>query len=121
MSQSPYSILLVDDDDSIHRALGNALREEGYFVADAANAEIGFQMFSAQSFDAVITDRTMPRMTGEQLTQKIKADSPNTPVILITACVPATTREKLFSEVLQKPFAKREFLDAVERVLPHSK
>jgi CheY-like chemotaxis protein len=117
MSHPAYSILLVDDDDSIHRVVGNALREQGYVVADAADGEMGFQMFSTQSFDAVITDGTMPRMTGEELAQKIKAASPNTPVLHITASLLNKRRGDLFDEVLRKPFAKRDFLDALDRVL----
>ena len=117
MSHSAYSILLVDDDDSIHRVLGSALREQGYVVTDAADGEIGFQMFSTQSFDAVITDGTMPRMTGEQLAQKIKAASPNTPVLHITASLLHKKGGNLFDAVVRKPFAKREFFDALDRVL----
>jgi CheY-like chemotaxis protein len=117
MSHSPYSILLVDDDESIHRVVGKALRERGYVVADAADGEIGYQMFSTQSFDAVITDGTMPRMTGEELARKIKAASPKTPVLHITASLLNKKRGDLFDEVLRKPFAKDAFLDALERVL----
>jgi CheY-like chemotaxis protein len=117
MSHPPYSILLVDDDQSIHRVLGTALRDQGYVVADAADGESGFQMFSTHSFDAVITDGTMPRMTGEELAQKIKAASPNTPIIHITASLLNKKPGNLFDEVLRKPFSKKDFFEALDRVL----
>jgi DNA-binding NtrC family response regulator len=117
MNQLRRSILLVDDEESIHCVLGIVLRDAGYLVADADNGEIGFQMFLAGFFDAVITDWGMPRMTGEQPGQAIKKVSPNTPVILVTGHLPSDNRSKLFDEVLQKPFAMTALLDALERVL----
>jgi DNA-binding NtrC family response regulator len=121
MNQLQHSILLVDDQESIHDALGIGLEEAGYFVAHASNGETGFQMMLEGSFDAVITDRAMPRMTGEQLAQEIKNISPNTPVILITGHLPNGSRVNLFDAVLHKPFSITELVGALDRVLTHSK
>ena len=114
---SKRSILVVDDEESIRDALGIALEEAGYLVAHASNGEIGFQMVLEGSFDAVITDRVMPRMTGEQLAQEIKNISPNTPLILITGHLLKGSRVDLFDEVLLKPFTMADLLDAVGRVV----
>src|SRR5271170_89548 len=100
MTESKNSVLLVDDDFCIHRVVGDALREAGFRVSDAEDGKMGFEMFLKGSFDAVITDRGMPQMGGEELAEEIKGSSPNTPVILITAQLRKTGRPSLFDEVL---------------------
>jgi DNA-binding response OmpR family regulator len=121
MTRPQFSILLVDDEKSIHEAFGIALSDAGYRVGYAEDGAIGFQMFLEGSWDAVITDQAMPHMTGEQLAEEIKGISPDTPVILVTGHILADTRLKLFDEVLMKPFALRDFLACVARVVGRPK
>jgi len=121
MTDSKFSILLVDDEKSIHEALGIALTEAGHLVGYAADGAIGFQMFLEGSWDVVVTDRAMPQMSGEQLAAEIKAISPKTPIILITGHLMEETRVQLFDAVLQKPFAMSKLLACVEQVLDATK
>jgi two-component system NtrC family response regulator len=79
------SILLIDDDDSLRRVMEFSLAEAGYRVQTAASGEDGLRLFEKDSFDAVITDITMPGMGGMDVLAKIRLKDPHLPVIIITA------------------------------------
>jgi len=111
------SILLVDDEPTIHVAFGMVLREAGYLVGDAKDGVEGLRMFRQRSWDLVITDRAMPGMGGEQLAEEIRRISPDVPLILVTGFLKSDTRCELFNEILQKPFKREDLLAVVGRVL----
>ena len=79
------SILLIDDDDSLRRVIEFSLTEAGYRVQSADGGEAGLKLFQQESFDAVITDVTMPGMSGMEVLARIRQDNPSLPVIVITA------------------------------------
>jgi len=79
------SILLIDDDDSLRRVMEFSLIEAGYRVKAAAGGEEGLRLFESGSFDAVITDITMPGMNGMEVLAKIRERDANAPVVMITA------------------------------------
>jgi CheY-like chemotaxis protein len=118
MNRFRYSILLVDDQEEINLAYGGILRGAGYFVGYARDGAAGLQMFQERHWDAVLTDATMPRMTGEQLASAIKNISPKTPVLLMTGYVQPGAKIHLFDGVLLKPFRMNELLASFERVIP---
>jgi DNA-binding response OmpR family regulator len=111
------SILLVDDEPTIHVAFGMVLREAGYLVGDAKDGVEGLRMFRQRSWDLVITDRAMPEMGGELLAEEIRNLSAQVPLILITGFLKSDTHVELFDEVLEKPFKRADLLAAVGRVL----
>ena len=111
------TVLLVDDEASIHFTVGLFLREAGYFVDTAIDGRDGLRKFHAGSWDLVITDLAMPGMGGEEFAQEIRKISPEVPVILITGCLTPDTHLNLFNDVLEKPFSERSLLATVERVL----
>jgi DNA-binding NtrC family response regulator len=78
-------ILVVDDDASQRRLIEFWLKEEGYDVVTAADGTSGLQGFESKSPALVISDMRMPDLNGLDLLGRIKAASPDTPVILITA------------------------------------
>ncbi|MFC1821445.1 response regulator [Thermodesulfobacteriota bacterium] len=77
-------ILLVDDEEGIRRVLGIALADSGYEVILAQNGEEALRCFKERKPPIVLTDIKMPGMDGVELLQKIKKDSPDTEVIMIT-------------------------------------
>ena len=116
IAQTP-TVLLVDDEASIHDMLGLILREAGYFV-DAANDGLeGLRKFRGGSWDLVITDLSMPAMGGEELAQEIRAIPSNVPIILITGFLKPKTRQDLFDEILEKPFSESDLLTIAAKVL----
>ncbi len=78
-------ILVADDDASFRRVLEYQLKEAGYDVACAADGKQALDLFSANPFHAVLTDLEMPQLSGNELLSQIKKQSPDTPVIVITA------------------------------------
>lgn len=79
------SILLIDDDDSLRRVMEFSLTEAGHKVQTAASGEDGLRLFEKDSFDAVITDITMPGMSGMEVLAKVRRRDAHIPVIVITA------------------------------------
>jgi signal transduction histidine kinase len=77
-------ILLVDDEAGIRKVLGITLADIGYPVTTAENGEAGLRLFREQKPDIVLTDIKMPDMDGIELLQYIKAESPDTEVIMFT-------------------------------------
>jgi two-component system NtrC family response regulator len=78
-------ILVVDDDPSFRRVLEFQLKEAGYSVACAADGKKALDLFSEDRYHAVLTDLDMPQLSGNELLRQIKKQSPDTPVIVITA------------------------------------
>ena len=83
MTNSP--ILIVDDDASQRRLIEFWLQEEGHRTVTAADGASALRAFAQYDPSLVITDVRMPGMSGLDLLGRIKADSPDTPFILITA------------------------------------
>ena len=79
-------ILLVDDDPPVARALARMLATLGYDVTTEGTAEDALERFRATpaDFDAVITDQTLPRMGGDELTLALLALRPELPVLICT-------------------------------------
>ena len=121
------SILLVDDDVELLRALTKVLEKDGYTVLAhaTANAAIRFVNESKQRFDLVITDVSMPGMKGTTFLSAVKTAFPKVPVIIITAFgdwgqYMETLRNGAF-DYLYKPIDKDVLLATVRRALTNGK
>ena len=78
-------ILVVDDDESLRRVTQVQLEDEGYTVATAASGEEALAVLARKPQDLVITDLSMPGMSGVDLLSKVRLDYPETTVVLVTA------------------------------------
>ena len=118
-------ILVVDDDASQRRLLEFWLKEEGYEVATAADGKAGLEIFESCSPALVISDIRMPGLSGLDLLGRIKASSPDTPVILITAfgtVADAVDAMKFgAADYVLKPVSPDELKMNVQRALEHQK
>ena len=77
-------ILIVDDEPHIIRVVKLSLTRQGYHVDTARNGEEGLEKLHAQSYDVVITDIQMPRMTGKQMCLAMHEQIPDrTPLTLV--------------------------------------
>jgi CheY-like chemotaxis protein len=79
-------ILLVDDEPSVIQMSGQTLERLGYRVTTAASSTETLELFREDpgQFDLVISDMTMPKMTGKDLARELMAVRPDIPVILCT-------------------------------------
>jgi len=78
-------ILIVDDETSMREFLSILIEREGYLPVTADCAESALQLLAEQKFDLVISDVNMPGLDGIGLLEKIKASTPDTVVMMITA------------------------------------
>jgi len=117
------SILLVDDDAELLKALTKVLEKAEYEVVPHPDAHSAMEFVNStkKRFDLVITDVFMPGVRGIEFLTAIKAAFPRVPVIVVTAFgdwgqYMDALREGAY-EYLSKPLDKSELLAAVERAL----
>lgn len=114
-------VLIVDDEFGLADVVANLLGELGYEVAIAINGKIGLDMLASRAADLVITDAMMPIMDGPEMIRRMR-DDPRfaaIPTILMTALPEAVPEgdAALHDEVLLKPYALRELLDMMGRLM----
>jgi CheY-like chemotaxis protein len=80
-------ILLVDDNSNGLSARKQVLEELGHRIATAASGHDALDLFARQKFDLVVTDYKMPRMDGLELIARLRKQSPELPIILISGYV----------------------------------
>jgi two-component system NtrC family sensor kinase len=80
-------VLAVDDSPSYLAELSDRLREDAYDVIGAASGEDALQLLAAQSVDAILLDRMMPGLSGQETCRRIKANPSwrDIPLLLLTA------------------------------------
>lgn len=83
-TREPPSVLLVDDDPAVLRAVGRALRSHGYVVVTAQDGEEAAKQIGESAFDVILSDIGMPGIDGIQLLRQVREHDLNVPVILIT-------------------------------------
>lgn len=116
-------ILLVDDEVSIIRMAQETLARLGYRVTTQPGGVEAFETFNANpdSFDLVVTDMTMPNMTGLELYRKIKQIRPNIPVIICTGFSDQIDDEKSralgIDALISKPLIKREIAETIRKAI----
>ncbi len=122
LSGNAERILVLDDETHIRRILCEALGDE-YNCQAASSAEEGLQILRANEFDLVISDITMPGISGLEMVPQILALNPDTVVIMMSGALTIDTaidalRVGAF-DYLTKPFDLRHVEAAVRRALDH--
>ncbi len=116
-------ILFVDDEKPIADLVKLMLERLGYHVTARVNSIEALQKFNAspEAFDLVITDMTMPNMTGDKLAGEILAVRPDMPIIICTGFsdrINEQTAEKIgVKGILMKPVVKSDMAEKVRNVL----
>jgi len=113
------TVLIVEDDDEFRQILMEILPAMGYQPAEANDGESALEILAERQFDAVISDYMLPKMSGAELMRKIKEDSPQTIVIMITGYAPSVDGRE-FGDAdgyLMKPFRFDE-IDKLLKKLP---
>ena len=117
-TQQPVrTILLVDDSDVCRIATKWFLTNFGYTVESIRSAEEALSLFDPKVHDLVVTDNSMPGMSGAELAHVLKLRSPNTPVLMYTGTPPKDIDASCIDLVIQRPTQLLALKDAVERLL----
>lgn len=80
-----FRILIVDDEPAQRELVGGYLKKQGFDVTLAGSGEIALDFFRQDSFDMILTDQKMPRMSGLDLLEAIRKINPETAIIVMTA------------------------------------
>ncbi|MCK5098338.1 MAG: sigma-54-dependent Fis family transcriptional regulator, partial [Desulfobacteraceae bacterium] len=115
------SILLIDDDESLRRVTEYNLSSGGFKVVTAQSGKQGLEYFETYSPDIVVSDVKLGDMNGIDLLEQIKKQSPDTPVIIITAFgsieMAVQAMHKGAFNFITKPFDRDTLILSCEKAL----
>jgi CheY-like chemotaxis protein len=115
---SPTRVLLADDDESLRRVQEYQLTKAGFAVTTCADGDAALEEFRENLHDLVVTDIRMPGLDGLELLERLRAISPDTPVIVITGHDAPGVEERcrMLGAVgyHKKPVDRDELLSAIE-------
>lgn len=118
-----YHILVVDDEPSVMQMIREVLAHQGYQVTGVTESHAALTLFSKdpEQFDMVVTDQTMPGITGAEMAQTMLILKPNLPIILCTGYSEHIDEKGSqmmgISTFLHKPLDQVRFLSLVEQHL----
>jgi two-component system NtrC family response regulator len=117
------NLLVVDDEDSLRRVTQVRLLQAGYATDTAKDGEEALALLSRKSYALVITDMRMPGMSGLDLLRRIRAEFPETAVVVVTAFGTIESAVEAIKagayDYLTKPIEANALLLVVERALEH--
>jgi two-component system NtrC family response regulator len=116
----PFRILVVDDEPAQLELVGGFLSKRGFEVSLASDGREALKRFSREPFDLVLTDQKMPGLSGLELIEAVRAQNPETPVIVMTAYGTLETAVAAIkagaADYLTKPLNLEELLHRMHQV-----
>ncbi|HEV3046833.1 MAG TPA: response regulator [Solirubrobacteraceae bacterium] len=109
-------VLVVDDELALRAVMRRALERSGHEVREACDGAVAWQKIRSQPPDVVVTDVTMPVMSGTQLAKLLRTE-PSTapiPIVVVSAHIPHDTPANVR---VAKPFHAEEIVEAVNGLL----
>ena len=114
-------LLIVDVEDDLRSILTNSLSTSGYEIATAPDGEKAIATLNANSFDVVLLDILMPKISGIEVLKYITQHSPHTKVIMLTGYAnlkhAMEAREHGARDFISKPYKLEDVQSTIERVL----
>jgi len=118
------TILVVEDDPRIQKALTRLFASEGYEIQIAADGQAGLAASRTVKPAAVVLDLMLPGINGRDLCRLMKEGQPETPVIILSAVSEVADKVLLLElgadDYVTKPFSPRELLARVEAAIRRS-
>ncbi len=116
--EKPFTVFIVDDDDSVRKAMKRLLSVSGYSVTTFQSAEDFLRSGQVGTEGCIVLDICLPGMSGLTLYEKLASSEENYPVIFITA-QDNPLWEEMSAEIgavayLRKPFDQQALLDALD-------
>jgi CheY-like chemotaxis protein len=117
-------VLIVEDDPSVRYATVGMLESAGVAVEAASDGATALEALAAGEYSLVITDRSMPGMTGMELARTVHAQYPRLPIIMITGWLgqvqeeeTAEEPESIIAATLHKPIQMPALLGAIHTAM----
>jgi DNA-binding response OmpR family regulator len=114
-------ILVVEDDVAVQKALRRTFESAGFDVTVASDGGTAMQTFAATSPKIVLLDLRLPGKSGQDLCREIRAQSPNIPILVLSAASDVVDKVLLLElgadDYVTKPFSPRELLARVRVAL----
>lgn len=121
MAEVQKHILVVDDDTRLRSLLQRYLREQGFLVSAAKDADEASGFLDIYTFDLLIVDIMMPRISGIDFLKNLRGNNNNIPVILLTAMGEPADRinglEIGADDYIAKPFEPKELVLRINNIL----
>jgi DNA-binding NtrC family response regulator len=118
-SRTRAQILFVDDDEPFREALSDALRQSGFEVTTARNAEEALRQTEDRAFDVSIVDLRLPGLSGEELVRELHQRAPATEIVVLTGHATVESAVRTLKEgaydFLTKPCSLDELETAIQR------
>ena len=125
MKEEKANILLVEDEENLHETLKLNLEMEGYSVTSAYDGNEAMKMVEEEYFDLIIMDVMLPEMDGISVTENIRLNNNNVPVLMLSAKNTGQDRvlglKKGADDYLTKPFNLEELLLRVDKLIVKNK
>ncbi len=118
-------VLFVDDEEMLVEMLCKFLRDQGFTVTEQTESRTALDLFKADpaAFDIIVTDQTMPGMTGSELAVEALRIRPDVPIILLSGHSRKISREEVLElgimDFLHKPFDGKALVRTIRNVLDH--
>lgn len=117
----PPRILLVEDDAEMRNLNAEMLSESGYHVDTAKDGASAWKALKARHYDVLVTDNTMPGVTGLELIKKLRSEDMTLAVVLASGTAPVEELQHHpwlhIDALLPKPYKVPELVRAVDEVL----
>ena len=121
MSNNKISILLVEDEENLHEALKLNLELEGYNVTSAFNGTAALDAIQNEYFDLIIMDVMLPEMDGIAVTETIRINNNEVPILILSAKNSSADRvlglKKGADDYLTKPFNLEELFLRITKLV----
>lgn len=114
------NILIVEDEIRLAEAIGELLKKEKYIIEIVNDGLEGYEYATSFSYDAIILDAMLPKMTGFEVLQKLRSEKVQTPIIMLTAL--SQTDDKIkgldygADDYMTKPFETKELLARIRAI-----
>ncbi len=118
-------VLVVDDERSLREFVRRNLEARHYKVLTASNGLEALAIFKTEKIDLVILDLMMPHLDGLETTRRIRSESSEIPIIILTALGEESDKVQAFDlgadDYLTKPFGVGELMGRIKAVLRRSR
>lgn len=122
MEKETYTILCIDDEESILKTLNRLLRREGYKIYTATSGEEGLEILGKEKIDLILCDQRMPTMNGFEVLRIARKEYPETMRIMLSGYSDFDNLVKTINEgeifrFLSKPWDMEELKNVIRSAL----